>query len=103
MQTLDWLDLSARCPLKLTLHGRRIYRAKLDDQDVTPSILRGHVLLNINKDIISIPHWIIFEDDETNDICIAPVREHLLKDVMEDPSMFEQPIDLRSVYDMLSI
>lgn len=103
MHTLEWADKTAASPLKLTLHGRSIYRAELGGSDVNPMTLRGHILLNINRDIIRIPHWIVFQEEDTGDVCIAPVHDHLVDDIMKDPSMFEQPVDLRSVYEMLSL
>lgn len=59
--------------------------------------------MNINHGFIKIAHWVVFESIEDETIQIAPVYDDLVGEILRDPSMFEQPVDIRSVYDMLSL
>jgi len=103
MLTLDWLDKSDRTPIKLMLNNRLIYSAHVDGVLVDPMTLRGHILLNVNPDIIRIPHWVVFQSIDDDRCRVAPIYDDLVDHVMKEREIFEQPVDLRAVYDMLSL
>lgn len=102
MHILQWLDKTAKEPVTLHLQGRTIYKATTD-VNIDVASLKGHVLFNINPDIVRIPHWLVFQDEITMDICIAPVYDSLVDTIIQEPEIFYEPVNIRLVYEMLGL
>lgn len=104
MITIFWLDITGQTVIKLSLSGRVIYSASYDDMNrrIPPESLKGNIIMPLSHDIIDIKHWIIYETLE-GEVRIAPIYDDLVEQVKQKRHLFESPIDIRAVYDILSL
>ncbi len=104
MITIYWLDVTDYTVIRLNLSGRVIYSAAIDDinKRLSPSSLKGKIISPLSQDIIEIKHWIIYETPE-GEVRIAPIYDDLVEQVKERRHLFESPVNIRAVYDILSL
>lgn len=104
MITIYWLDITDYTVIRLSLSGKVIYSASVDDINtkIDPSDLKGRIISPLSRDVIQIAHWVIYETLK-GEVRIAPVYDDLVEQVKQKRHLFQSPIDIRVLYDILSL
>lgn len=100
-----FIDLNTRELYKFTLVRRVIYSVNLCHSDicVNPEDLLGRIVQPSGETDLAMRVYVIYKNLK-GDVTMGPVKNlDQINIIMQHPEIFQNPLDLRAIYDMISI
>lgn len=98
-----WLDILTREVFSLTISNKVIYRATSENINLerNPKDLLGSIICPLSSDIIR-KTFVVYMNSAGN-VSLAPVKDYHIEAVKENQSIFQKPLNIRVLYDIISL
>ena len=102
MFSLSYISRVDISSITLTLSGRTIYKAKINEKDCPAEDILSQVLVCVSKGARANHLWVVYQNLDL-DYCIAPVYDHQEDAVLKNRHLLNEPTNIRFFYEMLDL